>query len=54
MNEANKNKLQEVVEELIEKTKAELKKEKKEREGNEDTLLSMLESTCDKIQTISD
>ena len=47
-------KLQEVVEELLNRAKQELNQEKKEREYNEDTLLTMLEGTCEKIQGLTE
>ena len=53
VNQNNKSKLQEVVEELVDKTRAEIVQERKERESNEDTLIGMLEQTCDKIQALS-
>lgn len=37
---------------MNDKVKDDLDNEKKEREQHEDLLLSMLESTCEKIQTI--
>lgn len=37
---------------MDDKIKEDIMNEKKEREQHEDLLLSMLESTCEKIQTI--
>ena len=42
----------EIINELHIRTKEDLFNEKKEREANEDLLLSMLENTCEKIQSI--
>ncbi len=47
-------KLEEIIEDLVDGVKKELQAEKKDRENNEDTLLSMLEGTCQKIQSISE
>lgn len=48
----NRDKLNSVIEDLTMKTREEILTEKKEREGNEDLLLSMLENTCEKIQNL--
>lgn len=44
--------IKEIVQEMDDKIKEDIMNEKKEREQHEDLLLSMLESTCEKIQTI--
>lgn len=44
--------IKEIVEEMDGKINEDIMNEKKEREQHEDLLLSMLESTCEKIQTI--
>jgi hypothetical protein len=38
---------------MISKTKTEIEQERKEREGTEETLLSLLEDTCNKLSTAS-
>ncbi len=53
INDTNKEKLEEIIEELVQKTKNELLQEKKERENNEDILLTMLEGTCSKLETLN-
>jgi hypothetical protein len=44
--------MEDLIEELSQKTNEEIFSEKKEREANEDLLLSMLENTCEKIQSL--
>jgi hypothetical protein len=44
--------MEDIIEEMSMKTREDIINEKKEREGNEDLLLSMLENTCEKIQTL--
>lgn len=52
--EQNGDRLREVIGELVERTKGEVLDEKKERESNEDTLLTILENTCVKIESITE
>jgi hypothetical protein len=44
--------MEDIIEEMNLKTKEDIMSEKKEREANEDLLLSMMESTCEKIQSL--
>jgi hypothetical protein len=44
--------MEDIIEEMSMKTREDILNEKKEREANEDLLLSMLENTCEKIQTL--
>ena len=44
--------MEDIIEEMTLKTRDDIITEKKEREANEDLLLSMLENTCEKIQSL--
>lgn len=52
--ENNGERLREVISELVERVKGEINEEKKEREDNEDTLLTILENTCMKIESVTE
>ena len=47
-----RERMEDIIEEMSMKTREDILNEKKEREANEDLLLSMLENTCEKIQTL--
>jgi hypothetical protein len=44
--------MEDIIEEMSHKTREDILNEKKEREANEDLLLSMMENTCEKIQSL--
>lgn len=44
--------MEDIIEEMNLRTQEDIQNERKEREANEDLLLSMMENTCEKIQTI--
>ena len=50
--QVTRERMEDIIEEMSLKTKEDIQSEKKEREANEDLLLSMLENTCEKIQTL--
>lgn len=44
--------MEDIIEDMSMKTREDILCEKKEREANEDLLLSMMENTCEKIQSL--
>ncbi len=47
-----RERMEDIIEEMSHKTREDILNEKKEREANEDLLLSMMENTCEKIQSL--
>ena len=53
MSEETEEALLEMLKEMVNRMKTEIDSEKKERETSEDTLLSLLEETCTKLNLTS-
>lgn len=50
--QTTRERMEDIIEEMNLRTQEDIQNERKEREANEDLLLSMMENTCEKIQTI--